>query len=205
MLIEHRGVAPRVPDSAYVAPTAVLCGDVEIGDECRIMFGAVLVAEGAPVRIGPAYGDHGERGPSSWPELPVSIGNDAMIGPAANVSGARSTSTRSSPPARRSSRPRISASARSSAPMGSCTSTRSCRPSASCPKGGRRSGGRPHGSAGTGRADVLLALRNELYEGRFRRKPSGGRDEELSRPVRRSPRRPSGRGFAELTALFLGG
>ena len=52
MLIEHRGIAPRVAESAYVAPTAVVCGDVEIGDECRIMFGAVLVAEDAPVRVG---------------------------------------------------------------------------------------------------------------------------------------------------------
>src|SRR6266508_4534653 len=45
MLIEHRGVAPSVAESAYIAPTAVVCGDVEIGEDCRIMFGAVLVAE----------------------------------------------------------------------------------------------------------------------------------------------------------------
>ena len=38
MLIEHRGVAPNIAESAYVAPTAVVCGDVEIGDECRVMF-----------------------------------------------------------------------------------------------------------------------------------------------------------------------
>src|SRR6266508_2052750 len=52
MLIEHRGVARSVAESAYIAPTAVVCGDVEIGEDCRIMFGAVLVAEDAPVRVG---------------------------------------------------------------------------------------------------------------------------------------------------------
>jgi carbonic anhydrase/acetyltransferase-like protein (isoleucine patch superfamily) len=28
-----------------------VCGDVEIGEEVRIMFGAVLIAEDAPVRV----------------------------------------------------------------------------------------------------------------------------------------------------------
>jgi gamma-carbonic anhydrase len=30
MLIEHRGKVPAVDPSAYVAPTAVLCGDVRV-------------------------------------------------------------------------------------------------------------------------------------------------------------------------------
>lgn len=53
MLIEHEGKRPRVHPSAYVAPTAVLCGDVEVGEDCRILFGAVLVAVGDPARILP--------------------------------------------------------------------------------------------------------------------------------------------------------
>ena len=52
MLIEHRGKRPRVHPTAYVAPTATLCGDVSVGPESRILFGAVLTAEGAPVTIG---------------------------------------------------------------------------------------------------------------------------------------------------------
>ena len=53
MLIEHDGAQPRVHPSAYVAPNAVLCGDVEIGADCRILFGAVLTAEDGPVRRDP--------------------------------------------------------------------------------------------------------------------------------------------------------
>ena len=89
MLIEHRGVSPNVAESAYVAPTAVICGDVEIGDDCRIMFGAVVVAEDAPVTIGARTVLMENAIVRAWPELPVSIGSDVMIGPGANVSGAR--------------------------------------------------------------------------------------------------------------------
>ena len=88
MLIEHRGIAPSVAESAYVAPTAVVCGDVEIGDECRIMFGAVLVAEDAPVRVGARTVVMENAVVRAWPQLPVSIGSDVMIGPGANVNGA---------------------------------------------------------------------------------------------------------------------
>ena len=89
MLIEHRGITPSVAESAYVAPTAVLCGDVEIGDDCRIMFGAVLVAEDAPVRIGPRTVIMENAIIRAWPQLPVVIGSDVMIGPGANVNGAQ--------------------------------------------------------------------------------------------------------------------
>ena len=42
MLIEHRGKRPTVDPSAYVAPTAVLCGDVHVSAGARVLFGAVL-------------------------------------------------------------------------------------------------------------------------------------------------------------------
>ncbi len=52
MLIEHRGAAPDVHPSAYVAPTAVLCGAVRVGPEVRILFGAVLTAEDGEIEVG---------------------------------------------------------------------------------------------------------------------------------------------------------
>jgi gamma-carbonic anhydrase len=52
MLIEHRGKRPRVHPTAYVAPTAVLCGDVRIGPDARVLFGAVVTAEDGRVEIG---------------------------------------------------------------------------------------------------------------------------------------------------------
>lgn len=89
MLIEHRGISPSIAESAYVAATAVICGDVEIGDDCRIMFGAVLVAEDAPVRVGARTVIMENAVVRAWPGLPVAMESDVMIGPGANVNGAR--------------------------------------------------------------------------------------------------------------------
>ena len=53
MWIEHRERGPRVHESAYVAPNAIICGDVTIGENSRVLFGAVLAAEGVRWRSGP--------------------------------------------------------------------------------------------------------------------------------------------------------
>ncbi len=87
MLVEHLGKRPRVHESAYVAPTAVVCGDVTIGENCRILFGAVLVAEGGPVVVGDdciimEYAV--VRG--SRPH-PVTLGNHLVVGPHCYLTG----------------------------------------------------------------------------------------------------------------------
>jgi len=45
VLIEHRGAVPEIDPTAYIAPTAVICGAVRIGPGARVLFGAVLTAE----------------------------------------------------------------------------------------------------------------------------------------------------------------
>src|SRR5580704_7880809 len=52
MIIAYRGKWPAVAESAFVAPNAVLIGDVEIGAESSIWFGAVLRGDNGPIRIG---------------------------------------------------------------------------------------------------------------------------------------------------------
>src|SRR5579884_1454397 len=52
MIVEYRGKRPRVHPSAFIAPTAVLIGDVEVGEESSIWFGAVLRGDNGPIRIG---------------------------------------------------------------------------------------------------------------------------------------------------------
>ena len=42
LLLPFGGVRPRVHESAFLAPTAVLVGNVEIGPEASVWFGAVL-------------------------------------------------------------------------------------------------------------------------------------------------------------------
>ena len=89
MPIEHRGMTPRVAATAYVAPTALVCGDVEIGEGCRIMFGAVLVAEDAPVRVADRTVIMENAVVRAWPQLPVELGHDVDDRVGANVNGAR--------------------------------------------------------------------------------------------------------------------
>jgi gamma-carbonic anhydrase len=89
MLIEHEGRRPRVADSAYVAPTAVLCGDVRVGADSRILFGAVLTAETGTIEVGErciVMENALLRGRESHP---VVIGDHVLVGPHAHINGAR--------------------------------------------------------------------------------------------------------------------
>jgi carbonic anhydrase/acetyltransferase-like protein (isoleucine patch superfamily) len=53
VLVEFEGRRPQIAASAFVAPTAVLVGDVNVEANASIWFGAVLRADLAPIRIGP--------------------------------------------------------------------------------------------------------------------------------------------------------
>ncbi|MBV8531677.1 MAG: gamma carbonic anhydrase family protein [Candidatus Eremiobacteraeota bacterium] len=52
MIIEYRGKRPQISPSAFIAPTAVLIGDVEVGPESSIWFGAILRGDNGPIRVG---------------------------------------------------------------------------------------------------------------------------------------------------------
>jgi carbonic anhydrase/acetyltransferase-like protein (isoleucine patch superfamily) len=52
MIIDFQGKRPKIASSAFVAPTAVIIGDVEIGEESSIWFGAVLRGDNGPIRVG---------------------------------------------------------------------------------------------------------------------------------------------------------
>jgi carbonic anhydrase/acetyltransferase-like protein (isoleucine patch superfamily) len=87
MQIEHQNKHPCVHGSVYVAPNATICGDVTIGENCRILFGAVLVAEGGPVVIGShciIMENAVIRGTSRYP---THLGNHVLVGPRAYLSG----------------------------------------------------------------------------------------------------------------------
>jgi len=52
VIIEYHGKRPRIAASAFVAPNAVVIGDVEIGEEASIWFGTVIRGDNGPIRIG---------------------------------------------------------------------------------------------------------------------------------------------------------
>lgn len=52
MIIEYRGKRPKIAASAFIAPNAILIGDVEVGEQSSIWFGTVLRGDNGPIRIG---------------------------------------------------------------------------------------------------------------------------------------------------------
>ena len=52
MILTYRGKTPKVHPSAFIAPTATIIGDVEIGAEASVWFGAVIRGDNGPIRIG---------------------------------------------------------------------------------------------------------------------------------------------------------
>jgi gamma-carbonic anhydrase len=88
MILTHRGERPVIPESAYVAPSAVLCGAVTLGERARVLHGAVLTAEDGEIWIGDdvvVMENALVRGRSRHP---VIVGNAVLIGPHAHVNGA---------------------------------------------------------------------------------------------------------------------
>lgn len=51
-IIEFQGIMPKIDSKAFIADTAVIIGDVEIGADSSIWFGTVIRGDVAPVRIG---------------------------------------------------------------------------------------------------------------------------------------------------------
>jgi carbonic anhydrase/acetyltransferase-like protein (isoleucine patch superfamily) len=87
MLLEHQGKRPHIHESAYVAPTAVICGDVTIGEDSRVLFGAVLVAEGGPVVVGAHCIIMENAVIRGVPRHPTRLGDHVLVGPRAYLTG----------------------------------------------------------------------------------------------------------------------
>lgn len=88
MLYEHQGLAPRLHESAVVAPSAVVSGDVELGEGVQVLHGAIITSEGGSVRIGArtvVMENAVIRGVSG---NAATIGDHCLVGPHAYVSGA---------------------------------------------------------------------------------------------------------------------
>ena len=53
MIYELDGVRPQIDPTAWIAPTAVLIGNVIVGARANIWFGAVLRGDNEPIVVGP--------------------------------------------------------------------------------------------------------------------------------------------------------
>ncbi len=89
MLIEHDGFSPQIDPTAWVAPNALVCGNVTVGPGCRILYGAQVVAESGSIALGRECIVLENAVLRSSARHPLSIGNHCLVGPQAHVVGCR--------------------------------------------------------------------------------------------------------------------
>lgn len=83
--------APALPDDGnfYVAPGAVVIGDVRVGSGASIWFNAVLRGDNEPITLGAGANVQDGCVIHTDPGFPVEIGEDATIGHNAIIHGCR--------------------------------------------------------------------------------------------------------------------
>jgi carbonic anhydrase/acetyltransferase-like protein (isoleucine patch superfamily) len=94
LILPFRGIMPRIHPTAFIAPGAVVIGDVEIGEESSIWFGCVIRGDVNKIRIGARtniqdgtviHAASGDQPVSAHSKIPVNgyptlIGDDVTVG-----------------------------------------------------------------------------------------------------------------------------
>jgi carbonic anhydrase/acetyltransferase-like protein (isoleucine patch superfamily) len=78
------GVTPTIGDDVWLAPTAVLVGDVRVGDRANIWFGTVLRGDRSYIDVGAGSSIQDTAVVHCEAELPTIIGND-VVGEGAEI------------------------------------------------------------------------------------------------------------------------
>jgi len=81
------GIAPRLARGAWVAGEATLIGQVELGQDSSVWFGAVLRAENDRIRIGRGSNIQDGAVVHADEGFPVSVGDDVTVGHQAMLHG----------------------------------------------------------------------------------------------------------------------
>jgi len=84
---ELSGKRPAVHPDAYIAPTAVLIGDVEVGAGASIWFGAVLRGDEAAIKVGDGANIQDNVVVHCARDLPTLIERNASVGHSAQLEG----------------------------------------------------------------------------------------------------------------------
>lgn len=87
VILEHQGRRPTIHETAYVAPTAVVCGEVTIGARTQVLFGAVVTAESGPVTLGEDNVVMEHAVVRGVRRHPLRTGAHVLVGPHAHLSG----------------------------------------------------------------------------------------------------------------------
>lgn len=88
MIIEYKGKRPKIGENVFIAPTAVIIGDVTIERGASIWFGVVLRADTNSIIIGEGANIQDNAVLHTNPENgPTTIGPDVTIGHSVTMEG----------------------------------------------------------------------------------------------------------------------
>ena len=87
MIYELDGIRPQIDETAWVAPTAVLIGNVIVGPGANIWFGAVLRGDNEPITVGAGSNVQENAVLHTDMGFPLTIGADCTIGHKAMLHG----------------------------------------------------------------------------------------------------------------------
>ncbi len=86
-IVELDGVSPAIGKGVYLAPTAVLIGDVHIGDRATIWFGTVLRGDFSRIEVGARTSIQDNAVIHCAVELPTIVGEGVTVGHGALLEG----------------------------------------------------------------------------------------------------------------------
>ena len=87
-VISVRGKSPKMGNNCFLAPTATLRGEVELGDECSVWFNAVVRGDVHYIKMGNRVNVQDNAViHCTYQKAPTTIGNNVSIGHNAIVHG----------------------------------------------------------------------------------------------------------------------
>lgn len=87
IILPWDGVWPEIAEDAFIAPTAVLVGNVRVGSQSSIWFHTVLRGDIAPITVGDRTSVQDSTVVHVNMDAPTRIGNDVTVGHSALVHG----------------------------------------------------------------------------------------------------------------------
>lgn len=80
MVIDLEGRVPHVHHTAWVAPSAIVAGDVHLGPEASVWYGVVVRADTETIRIGAGSNVQDGSVLHADPGSPLTLGRDVVVG-----------------------------------------------------------------------------------------------------------------------------
>ncbi|MDD2614047.1 MAG: gamma carbonic anhydrase family protein [Methanosarcina sp.] len=89
MIMSFKGKSPKISETAFIADSADVIGDVEIGDFSSVWFNAVLRGDRSKIKIGNRTSIQDNVVIHADPENGVQIGSEVSVGHGAVLHGCR--------------------------------------------------------------------------------------------------------------------